>query len=200
MNTQKSATNDNNNIYLTPSECAKKLNIAAVTLRKWAQQGMLEAVVTPGGHRRYSLDAITEFAKKYNLPFIHDSGETRRILIVDDDPQIRKYLKSLFAKFKDLAITEQAQDGFEAGFMVHSFQPNVVLLDLMMPGLDGYEVCRVIKSQPSTQHIRIIGITGFYSEENVKKILDAGAETCLAKPIDRKALLDAVGLSKFVRL
>lgn len=146
------------------------------------------------------MEAVAEFAKKYNLPFEHDQDETRRILIVDDDPQVCSYLKSLFAKFRDLAITEQVQDGFEAGLMIHNFQPNIILLDLMMPGIDGYEVCRLIKSQPATRHIRIIAITGFHTEDNIKRIIEAGAETCLAKPIDRHTLLETVGLNKYVRL
>lgn len=189
------------NRYLTPTECAKRLNVATVTLRKWAQQGMLEAMVTPGGHRRYALEVVAEFAEKYKLPFWDDDlNDTRRILIVDDDPQICLYLETLFAKFGDLAVTEQVQDGFEAGHMLHTFLPNIVLLDLMMPGIDGYEVCRLIKSHPATRHIRIIAITGFYTEENIERIIDAGAEACLSKPIDRSALLEAVGLNKYVRL
>lgn len=189
------------NRYLTPTECAKRLNVATVTLRKWAQQGMLDAVATPGGHRRYALEAVAEFAAKYNLPFWdNDLDETRRILIVDDDAQICRYLKSLFAKFKDLAVTEEVQDGFEAGHLLHTFRPNIVLLDLMMPGIDGYEVCRLIKSHSDTRHIRVIAITGFHTEENIKRITDAGAEVCLSKPIDRNALLEAVGLNKYVRL
>ncbi len=200
MNPQKPTKTTRNNNYLTPTECAKRLQVATVTLRKWAQQGMLEAVVTPGGHRRYTLEAVAQFAEKYNLPFEHDLDETRRILIVDDDPQVCSYLKTLFARFKDLAETKQVQDGFEAGHMLHAFRPNIVLLDLMMPGIDGYEVCRLIKSQPETRHIRVIAITGFYTEENVKRILDAGAEECLQKPINRVALLAAVGLDKYVRL
>lgn len=188
------------NSYLTPTECAKRLNVATVTLRKWAQQGMLEAMVTPGGHRRYAMETVAQFAEKYKLPFEYDRDDVRRILIVDDDPQIRSYLKSLFAKFRDLAVTEAVQDGFEAGHMLHVFRPSIVLLDLMMPGLDGYEVCRQIKSHPATRHIRVIAITGFFSGENIKRITDAGAETCLQKPIDRDALLAAVGLNKYVRL
>lgn len=186
--------------YLTPTECARRLNVATVTVRKWAQQGILEAMVTPGGHRRYAVETVVKFAEKYNLPFLHDEDEVRRILIVDDDPQVCRYLKTLFAKFKDLAVTEQVRDGFEAGHMVHAFRPNIILLDLMMPAIDGYEVCRLIKTHPATRHIRIIAITGFYEENNIKKVMQAGAEICLQKPLDRGALLEAVGLNKYVRL
>lgn len=58
------------NILLTPTECARMLNVAPVTLRKWAQKGMLEAIVTPGGHRRYTVEEISGFADKHNLPII----------------------------------------------------------------------------------------------------------------------------------
>lgn len=52
------------------------LNVAPVTLRKWAQKGMLEAIVTPGGHRRYTVEEISGFADKHNLPIHHDQDET----------------------------------------------------------------------------------------------------------------------------
>ena len=183
--------------YLSPAECARRLNVAAVTLRKWARQGMLQAVVTPGGHRRYAVDEVARFAAEYKLPFHHDTDPAVRILIVDDDVQLCRYLAELFVRLEQAVITEQVHDGFEAGHRLHTFQPDIVLLDLMMPGIDGYEVCTAIKSHAETRHIRVIAMTGFYSPANIDRIIGAGAEACLAKPIARSTLLEKLDLNRY---
>lgn len=69
-----------------------------------------------------------------------------------------------------------------------------------MPGIDGYEVCKLIKSDPFTRHIRVIAITGFHTEENITRIMGAGAEACLQKPINRHELLETVGLDRYIRI
>ena len=86
-----------------------------------------------------------------------------------------------------------ALDGYEAGRLVQTFAPQVVLLDLMMPGLDGFEVCERIKQDPTTRNTRVLAMTGLYTPENEVKILGAGAEYCLAKPIHTDLLLSCLG-------
>jgi CheY-like chemotaxis protein len=87
-----------------------------------------------------------------------------------------------------------AGDGFAAGRQVESFKPDVLLLDLKMPGLNGFDVCQEIKTNPITRHIRIIAVTGYASAQNRRLILAAGAETCLAKPFQSDELLALLGV------
>jgi len=79
---------------------------------------------------------------------------------------------------------------------VSEFNPHVVLLDLMMPGLNGFQVCKDLRASPSTKNIRVIAMTGYPSSENVAEILDAGAETCLSKPFSNELLRQQLGLIK----
>lgn len=182
--------------YLSPSEFAKRLNVATVTVRKWAQKGILNPVITPGGHRRYTFEELQRFAMEYNIPYNDEDNNKLRLLIVDDDAQQRKYLTARFKTSAGSQIeTDQAEDGFEAGHKLHTFKPHIVLLDLMMPGIDGFEVCRYIKEHVSTKHTRIIAMTGLYDSENIYRIKKVGAETCLPKPIDFKALFFAIGIT-----
>jgi CheY-like chemotaxis protein len=116
------------------------------------------------------------------------------VLIVDDDEQIRQYLTTLLAKEAPTVATAVAENGFEAGLKVKSFQPNVVLLDLMMPELNGFQVCTMLKNDPTTKHIRVVAMTGYPSPENVQRILAAGAQACLTKPLDVPALMTALGI------
>jgi len=115
----------------------------------------------------------------------------RRILIVDDEAGITRYLTALLDGFNG-ARTAFANDGFTAGHLVHVFRPDIVLLDLMMPGLDGFQVCRQIKSDAETCHIRVIAMTGYPTPEHYQRIIAAGAECCLDKPLDEAGLLDLI--------
>ena len=182
--------------YLTPNEVAEMMMVSPVTVRQWASKGELPALTTPGGHRRFVRQDVELFAKKRGLTFLPMTTSEMRILIVDDDHQFSDYLKEMLTLASSDVKVELAYDGFEAGQKIETFQPNIVLLDLMMPGLDGYEVCHRIKEDPRTKSIRIIAMTGYPTEENKEHIMSEGAEVCLAKPLKREQLLDLLGLGQ----
>jgi CheY-like chemotaxis protein len=81
-----------------------------------------------------------------------------------------------------------AADGFEAGRLVATFRPDVVLLDLRMPGMDGFQVCRTIKADPETSSTIVISMTGYHTPETEAKILECGAIRCFAKPVEPSTL------------
>jgi CheY-like chemotaxis protein len=174
-------------LYLTPNETAAVLMVAPATLRVWADKGLLKAQTTAGGHRRFLHDEVERFQRE-RAHVNETPANTSRILIVDDEAPLTRYLTALLSELTGVA-TAAASDGFTAGHLVHAFHPDVVLLDLMMDGLDGFQVCRQIKTDPATRHIRIIAMTGYPSPENIEQILAAGAEACLAKPLDEARLL-----------
>lgn len=180
--------------YLTPNEVAERLMVSPITVRQWAQKGELHALATPGGHRRFLHHEIERFAREKGLTLQPAASDVLRILIVDDDEHLVSYLQELFKSLPDAIKTEATYDGFDAGRKVQLFQPHIIILDLMMPNLNGFDVCRLLKEDPSTRAIRIIAITGYYTEENVKLIRKAGADACLTKPIDTEQLLATIGL------
>ncbi len=79
--------------------------------------------------------------------------------------------------------------------MLATVKPDVVILDLRMPGMDGFEVCTLIKSQDSTKHAQVIAMTAYPSAENKEQIIACGARTCLAKPLDMPLLLAELAAS-----
>ena len=111
----------------------------------------------------------------------------KRILIVDDDPAIREIIEKTLSAYQ--YETETAAEGFEAGVKVPTFQPNLIILDIHMSGKDGFEVCRQIKQNPATAHIKILIITGYDSEENQNRTISEGADGYLAKPFEKDTLL-----------
>lgn len=180
--------------YLAPSEVAKMLMVTPATVRHWASKGDLNAVSTPGGHRRFLLYEIERFAREKDITMQIPGDETLRILIVDDDVDVAKYLSRLFSRLDAEIESMVAHNGYNAGRLVQSFQPHVVLLDLMMPELNGFDVCRQIKQDVTSSATRVIAMTGFYNEENVNRAMEAGAECCIEKPFDRENLLNLLGL------
>jgi len=182
--------------HLTPNEVAELLMVNPVTVRQWAARGLLRSVTTPGGHRRFLLRDVEEFARSRGAtPVARNCGRPERILIVDDDPNLSRLLARLIQERDSRVETQIARDGFEAGVKVESFRPHALVLNLMMPGMDGFEVCRRLRARPTLDHIRIVAVTGFPSPENVDRILAAGADACLAKPLDSERLLLELGLA-----
>lgn len=182
-----------NKPYLTPNEVAQWMMVSPVTVRGWAQKGLLQAEVTPGGHRRFRREEVGRFARQWNP--VGNQGPLR-VLIVDDDRAVVGFLRALLEGGAHQTIVETAYDGFDAGRKVHTFFPDIVLLDLMMPGIQGIEVCRQIKQLPGLANVRVIAMSGYLSPENEAELLAAGAECCLSKPIDTTRLLKVMGLGE----
>ncbi|MEH6358588.1 MAG: response regulator [Pseudomonadales bacterium] len=181
--------------YLTPVEVANLLMVSTASVRSWSAKGLLEATTTAGGHRRFLRSTVEDFAQNRGIDIPKKTSEGLRILVVDDDNQLRGYLFELLDGMPGVEAVSVARDGFETGQQVEIFKPNVVLLDLMMPGLNGFEVCARLQSCPEHEGIRVIAMTGYNNEENITKIMDAGATHCLAKPLDRKQLFSVLGIS-----
>ena len=185
--------------YLTPNEVAQLLMVSPTTVRHWASRGKLKSSVTPGGHRRFLRSDIDSFCRENDVTLALPDDEVIRVLIVDDDEEITRMLGKLFEYSEPGVVTKSTSSGFEAGRLVASFAPHVVLLDLMMPGVDGFEVCRTIKEDPTSKATRVIAMTGFYVENNVERILGLGAEACLSKPFTFDTLSQIIGIEKRVR-
>jgi excisionase family DNA binding protein len=178
--------------YLTPNEVATLLRVSPITVRQWAQKGLLHANTTAGGHRRFSRQVVEQFARARGMAA---PQQKPGLLIVDDNRSFNDYLAALFrVELPELDI-HCAYDGFEAGRLVVMHKPTVVLLDVMMPGVDGTEVCRRLKDDPETTGIKVVAMTGFHSPEIEKRMLAAGAEVLLRKPFSSVEVLGACGFA-----
>ena len=173
---------------LTTGEIADYCQVSRVTVFQWIKKQQIPAFSTPGGHYRVKLSDFRRFLEKYDMPV--DSAffrrDKERILVVDDDPQVVDLMLRALQPDRrgEQPELETAADGFEAGLKIASFKPHLILLDLMMPGLDGFKVCEQVKSNPETEHIKVLIVTGFGSEENIQQALRLGADDYLVKPLD----------------
>jgi DNA-binding response OmpR family regulator len=113
-----------------------------------------------------------------------------KILIVDDDSEFREIARlSLSKNGYDML---EASGGREAIDLARKVQPALILLDILMPGLDGYETCRQLKTNPATSHIPIIILTALADPLASYKARQAGADDCIAKPVTSQELRDRV--------
>ena len=159
--------------------------------------GKLRAFCTPGGNYRILTKDFDRFLKEFGMKkFVSHTATARhpliKILVVDDEPKIVETIKLFLEEANPNFHVIGATTGFDAGRLIHTFSPDIVILDLIMPGVDGFEVCRQIKSDSLTKHIKVIAITGYASEENLQRIKRERADACIAKPFDYNELVKKI--------
>lgn len=142
--------------------------------------------MTTGDERMIGLLQSDELAKSDENVQATGNGALR-ILIVDDNRDSASTLSMLLRRLGHQTLT--AFDGEEAVATARGFSPEVVLLDIGLPKLNGYEVCRWIRAQNSSHRIVIIAQTGWGQEETKQKTRDAGFDHHMVKPVDPTALL-----------
>ncbi|MDD5070207.1 MAG: response regulator [Candidatus Omnitrophica bacterium] len=175
-----------NTKVLTTHQVAKICHVTMNTVVNWINDGSLKAYKTKGGHRRIRKDDLDRFLKAYHMTVTNKT----RILIVDDDKAIRLGLCDLFeSRGYDV---DSVHNAFMAGVFLESKCPDIVILDLRMPELDGFEVCQYIKESPTLKKTKIIVLTGYPSKDNFQKAKAAGAHCCIAKPVDSQVLFKTV--------
>lgn len=175
----------NSKNVFTTFEAADYCGVHNSTIRNWIKKGILKSYKTPGGHRRIKKNDMDDFLTTSGMRGGTSSADTsKKILIVDDDVDLLKTIAKFLEEINENFKLATAENGFDAGKLVYSFRPHLVVLDLMMPGLDGFQVCSNLKNDPDTSDIKVLAITGFYSSANIEKIKKCGADHCLPKPVD----------------
>lgn len=177
-------------------EIAKLCGVVNQTAINWIRAGHLKAFTTPGGQYRVYAEDLVTFLKERNMRIPEELHEDLTMpvdlglaLIVDDDKDLNTILKRLLErKIEDLRVA-QAFDGFEAGRIIAERHPAIVLLDLNLPGVDGFSLCKKIRSDESFGQPAVIAMTGIAQEEAQPKMMEAGADAFFAKPLNFDALI-----------
>lgn len=172
--------------YLTTGHVAKACEVSLVTVKKWIRLGKIRAFRTPGHHYRVTLEEFERFRIEYGFPAEHEAPP--RILVVDDEPEMVALVSDALRGMRPAPKLEAAFDGYEGMLKVGVFRPHLLVLDLRMPGLDGFEVCRRIKADPATRGTKILAITAYPEDAARERALQSGADAYLTKPFTLKAL------------
>ncbi len=179
---------------LTVAKASKYCNVSPKTIINWVESGYIEAYKTVGGHRRIKKTKLESFMKKQGIPIPKDdlSDERKRVLVVDDDPIIVETLVQALEEDEFDYEVISASDGFEAGLQINHFKPHILILDIMMPDIKGYEVCEKVKSNPETKDTKIIVLSAYLDEEKFKIMKAHGADVCFSKPLPLPQLREEI--------
>lgn len=179
--------------FYTTHQVSKFCNVYPTTVINWIKEGKLPAYTTPGGHRRVKREGLLNLMEKNNMPLPEElaKGNKNRILIIDDDPKILKLIEIILSQEEDLEVNT-ATSGFEAGIRVSNWPADIILLDFLMPEIDGFEVCRRLRSDEKTKDVSIIAVTALREAKELKKMFQAGISDYIPKPFKAQELLKKI--------
>ena len=161
------------------------LEVSPAAIKKWIQQGKLAAFRTPGGHFRILVDEFERFQRTHG--FGADGGQPLRVLVVDDQPDVAEAIAASLRAVHPRARIETAANGFEGLLKVGTLRPDVLLLDLGIPEMDGFEVCRQIKRDPVIRGTKVVVMTDRSLAEE-PRAMEAGADGILSRPFEPAAV------------
>jgi len=177
--------------FLTTGEIARYCAVSHLTVTNWIRAGKLCASRTPGGHSRIGREDLLRFLVEHNFPVPQElAKDGKQILVVDDERPLAEIMAH--ALQEDGYQVSMAFDGYEAGLKMATLRPDLLVLDLIMPGLDGFSICQRIKANAEGKRTKIIAMTGFVHEGNLAKALECGADLYLEKPFQLKTLREMV--------
>jgi excisionase family DNA binding protein len=168
--------------FLTTREAALRLGVTVNAIKSWIREKELPAMRTPGGHHRIAETDLQAFRMRLVERSRAPASPQARVLIVDDDTALLALLKETIEQLLPDARVATAADGYGALVEVGAFRPEVLVLDVRMPRLDGFEVCRRLKAGRETAGIKILAITAYAEGEVRDQLLAAGADDFLEKP------------------
>ena len=182
-------------------EVANICGVVNQTAINWINSGYLKAFKTPGGQYRVYPDDLADFMSERNMHIPmkllgvctnRAAYSSSTLLVIDDDKTfntlVTRFLRDRFPSVEVI----QAFDGFDAGVQLFSKKPRCIVLDLDLPGVDGFELCRKINADNAYGKPAVIVVTALESKEDEKRIVDLGVENFFRKPIKLELLADAV--------
>jgi len=174
----------------TTGEAAKICKVSQQTIIRCFDNGSLKGFRVPGSRfRRIPRDQLFTFMKVNGIPTDALESGKRKVLIVDDDEDLVELLADVFEKDGRFDV-RRANNGFDAGMQVKEFRPDLVVLDVMLPDINGKEVCTRVRSDPNLDSVRIICISGMVEQEKVDELMKSGANDFMHKPFTVDRLMD----------
>jgi excisionase family DNA binding protein len=176
----------------TTGEAAEICRVSQQTIIRCFDAGRLEGFRVPGSRfRRIPRESLMKFMKGNSIPL--DGLETgkKKILVVDDDAEIVDLLVEVLSRDGRFDV-KTATSGYEAGIQTQRFRPDCILLDYMLPDVNGNVVCHTIRKNPEFENIRIIIVSGVIKQEEIDQLLKSGAQDFIKKPFDINDLINRI--------
>ena len=173
----------------TTGEAAKICKVSQQTIIRCFDSGQLKGFRVPGSRfRRIPRDLLYAFMRENGIPTdALDSGK-RKVLVVDDDEDLVELICDALDRDGRFDI-RSVNNGFGAGMLIKEFRPDLVVLDVMLPDINGKEVCQLVRGDKSMDNVRIICISGMVETDKIQELSDAGANEFMKKPFDVDVLV-----------
>ncbi len=176
----------------TTGEAARLSNLSQQTIIRCFDNGSLKGFRVPGSRfRRIPRDLLFSFMKENGIPTDALESGKRKVLIVDDDEELVDLLRDVFDRDGRFDI-RTANNGFDAGMQVKEFKPDLVVLDVMLPDINGKEVCLRVRSDDNLDTVKIICISGMVEQDKIADLLAAGADDFKQKPFEIEDFIERV--------
>jgi len=176
----------------TTGEAAEICGLSQQTIIRCFDSGQLGGFRVPGSKfRRIPRDKLLKFIKENGIPLDGLESDKTRVLVVDDDPDIVDLLVDALAGDGRFEV-RTANTGFDAGVEANRFRPDVVVLDYMLPDINGNVVCKTIRESEDLQYTRILVISGVVNRAEVDSLLEAGADDFIKKPFNIETVIERI--------
>ncbi len=176
----------------TTGEAAEVCKVSQQTIIRCFDAGRLQGFRVPGSRfRRIPRNELLRFMRANDIPTDVLESARRRVLVVDDDEQIVELFLDVFSK-DDRFEVKTAKTGYDAGMLTEQFKPHLILLDYMLPDINGNLVCDRIRANPDLNTTKIIIVSGVVKPEEIEGLLQSGADEFVKKPFNIQELLTKV--------
>ena len=174
----------------TTGEAAKVCKVSQQTIIRCFDNGQLKGFRVPGSRfRRIPREALYKFMKDNGIPTDALESGKRKVLLVDDDNELVELMTKVLEEDGRFEV-RIASNGFDAGMMVKEYRPDLIVLDVMLPDINGKEVCQRVRSDNSLEDVRIVCISGMIEDDKIQELRDAGANDFLHKPFEVETLIE----------
>lgn len=174
----------------TTGEAAKICKVSQQTIIRCFDSGQLKGFRVPGSRfRRIPRDQLFHFMRDNGIPTDALESGKRKILIVDDDEELVELITDVLERDGRFDV-RSANNGFDAGIIVKEYHPDLLVLDVMLPDINGKAVCQRVRSDSSMDDVRIICISGMVEEDKIEELKAAGANDFMHKPFEVEALIE----------
>lgn len=180
----------------TSSEAGDLLQVNASSIKKWVDAGRLSAFRTPGGHRRIRASDLLEFLARHRMPvpFALRAAARRRVVVIDDDQAHLRAIARRLRRWDGAVDLTLIDDPLAALVRIGATAPHAIVLDVVLPGPSGLELCRALRAAPQTKDATLIVVSAFMTEVLAAEAVAAGAHHAVEKPLDPAFLLNAIGI------
>lgn len=177
----------------TTGEAAAICKVSQQTIIRCFDSGRLQGFRVPGSKfRRIPREELVRFMRSNSIPVgeLEGAGK-KRVLVVDDDPRIVDLFEQLLNRDGRFDV-KTAMTGYDAGMLTESFRPHLMILDYMLPDINGNVVCKRVRGKSELAGIKILCVSGVINEEEIEGLMGAGADAFLQKPFNIATLLGKI--------